>query len=959
MHVIDISCLQRAQATEAHSLIEQVRRIVDQLRTEQKDFRLLWVLDGSDTVKARYEVAALTNEHDFLYLDVKGVSPTLLTPLLARFMVLNNIESWQEIAQAQSLLDKPSLILALDQAGVQYSGRVSQIDAEDKPSLSIVAPYPPVKSGVADYVAAQVAYLKEHYQLVLVRSDDASVGAPDNFPGDVISEAQFTQSPQLQKRVLYHIGNSPAHLQGFRLLDNIPGVVVLHDFFLSDVQQYEDTAILGASVPTYTAMVESHGYQPLLQAASQNKSLNMSAYPCNLNVIERARRVLVHSDYVIRQARHWYGDRIAKRINNVGFAKSVSKQADRLVNKTQLGFAPQDYLVATFGFATPAKSLETIINAWATSNLAHNPQAHLLIVGEFLDERYKTRIERLLALRQNQNIKCLGYVGHQEYLRYLGAVDLAVQLRVQSRGETSAALLDCLAHHVPVIANNHGFVEDLPADAVWKISADPDVSELAAAMDTLHHYPGLADRLTHHAEALLKTANDPAKVAQQLIDHIENTAAHGTYWTKEILAEHVRAIQPPMGLPEQLRLAQAVEANTSAPYLNQILVDITAIARFDLRTGIQRVVRALLWELMSDPPEGYRVEPIYLGHDGVYHYGRQFILHALQMDSARLTDEPISVFAGDIYFGVDLHTTSTVNHAHIYQDWRQRGVKIINVLYDLLPVIAPQWFPADVEPDFSSWVKHIARNSDGVIAISQTVATDLSNWVKEHGIEQQRQAPLDIGWFHLGSDLHASVPSLGLPEDAPQTLSAISQSPSFLMVSTVEPRKGHAQTLAAFESLWAQGHHFNLVIVGKAGWCVENLTCQLRQHPMAGKKLFWLEGISDEYLEQVYPRCSALLAASEGEGFGLPLIEAARHSIPVIARDIPVFREVGGEGAYYFHADTPEQLAQAVIEWHALPLAARPDPAQIKCLSWRDSARQVLRFMNLDFKDEPSTGARA
>ena len=75
---------------------------------------------------------------------------------------------------------------------------------------------------------------------------------------------------------------------------------------------------------------------------------------------------------------------------------------------------------------------------------------------------------------------------------------------------------------------------------------------------------------------------------------------------------------------------------------------------------------------------------------------------------------------------------------------------------------------------------------------------------------------------------------------------------------------------------------------------------KLRHHPELGKRLFWLEGISDEYLEKVYATCVCLIAASEDEGFGLPLIEAARHRIPILARDIPVFREVAGDHASYF-----------------------------------------------------------
>lgn len=958
MYLLDVSCLQSVQPAESAKLVEQIRQLLDELRAENKTVRLLWVLNGVDTLRPRVWLEQLVPDDAYLFFDVDQIAQRWHSELLARFLLAHGVQQWLDLPGGGSVLDRDSIIEATKKAGVGL-GETQELNTicAEKPYLAVIAPYPPERSGVADYVEAQLSYLAAHYRLVLVCNDLATDLPSERFPGIVIGEAEFLASAQFHQRVVYHIGNSPAHLLGFRLLRQIPGVVVMHDFFLSDVQQYVDTAIKGMATPAICHLVESHGYQPLLQSMLENGSVDLSAYPCNLHVLERARKVLVHSDYVLRLTQQWYGAPMLRRFSKIGFAKEQMPQQDRVSAKVRLGYAPDDFLVATFGFATPAKSLETIIHAWSTSGLAKEPQAYLLIVGEFLDARYKTRIDRLIKLRQLTNVRQVGYAEYDDYLNYLGAVDLAIQLRVQSRGETSAALLDCMANHVPLIANNHGFVEDIPNDAVWKIAADPDASELAAAIESFYRNPEVGQSQVRHCESQLRAHHNPAQVASALIQHIEACATHAHCATEEMIGAQVAAST--LALNERLRLAQALANNARLPYYKQILIDITAIARFDLRTGIQRVVRAILWEMMSDPPMGYHVEPIYLGHDGVYHYARQFVMQTLQLQNVSAVDEPIAVSNGDIYLGIDLHTTSTINHAHIYQDWRQRGVKIINVLYDLLPVRAPQWFPDDVEPDFSAWVKHIALNSDGVIAISKTVADDLAAWVKEQGVAAQRQSPLNIGWFHLGSDLHASVPSLGLPENAPEVLAAISQSPSFLMVSTVEPRKGHAQTLAAFETLWAQGHHYNLVIVGKAGWCVEELTRQLRQHPMAGKTLFWLEGISDEYLEQIYPRCSALLSPSEGEGFGLPLIEAARHNIPVIARDIPVFREVGGEGAYYFKADTPDQLAQAIIDWNVLPAHTRPDPAKIKCLSWRDSARQVLHFMNLDFKDAQSPEMRA
>ncbi|OIQ69685.1 GDP-mannose-dependent alpha-(1-2)-phosphatidylinositol mannosyltransferase [mine drainage metagenome] len=169
------------------------------------------------------------------------------------------------------------------------------------------------------------------------------------------------------------------------------------------------------------------------------------------------------------------------------------------------------------------------------------------------------------------------------------------------------------------------------------------------------------------------------------------------------------------------------------------------------------------------------------------------------------------------------------------------------------------------------------------------------------------------------------------------------------MVGTIEPRKGHAQTLAAFELLWAQGMDVNLVIVGKQGWLVDQLVDKLRQHPELNRHLFWLEGISDEYLEKIYAASTCLIAASEGEGFGLPLIEAAQHKKPIIARELPVFREVAGEHAFYFNGLTSKDLADAISAWLTLSQSdMHPKSVGMRYLSWSDSALQLKEQLYLN-----------
>lgn len=960
MYLLDITCLQSVPAQETSALVETIHQTITHLKAAGIAPRYLIRDDIQNFSELRIRLAPSIDPASYLHLDLAELDEPLSSDILVRFMVSHDIRYWSLPAAGATSIPLSTLHKAASQTGVhvgsclgletvsvlqEHPGQ-SMLLPTNKPTLTIVAPFPPVKSGVADYVARQVHYLQQHYQLVLV-DDSAQESLTHLFPGVRVTPRYFLETPDLHQRVLYHLGNSPTHLTALKLLAQVPGLVVLHDFFLSDVQQYEDIILNHKDQATFDELIYSHGYRPLLEVAETHSSINLSDFPCNLRVLEQARKVLVHSRYVMAQAETWYGPRVAQHLAQIGFARDVLPKSNCQSGRKVLGYSPEDYLVGTFGFATPAKCLETLINAWATSKFAHKKNACLIIAGEFLDERYQSRVHQLLELRQCTNVKLVGYLNAEDYELYLSAIDIAVQLRTRSRGETSAALLDCLARGVPVIANNHGFVEDLPEDILWKTKAQPDVSELVAVLE--HLSSGTLMRQTRIDNALeyLRQIFDPNQVAEQLVQEIEATAATGICLTKDAIARRVGRIEPVLSDLQRTKVAQALEYNQPPGYNQHLFMDVTVVARNDLRTGIQRVVRALLREFIISPPEGYRIVPIYLDPEGTYRYAHRFMLKMLGQPLGCLEDQVVQVHANDIYLGIDLHTTTMVRHASVYEEWRKRGVRIINVLYDLLPVRSPQWFPAMVEPDFTAWARHIAQNSDGVLAISRTVAEDFSAWVDEQGINLQRQVPLDIGWFHLGSDLEASVPSTGFPDDAEQVLGRISGAPSFLMVGTVEPRKGHAQTLAAFEQLWAEGNDYNLVIVGKEGWHVEEVAEQLRQNPRLGQQLFWLEGISDEYLEQIYPHCLALIAASEGEGFGLPLIEAARHHIPVIARDIPVFREVGGVGAYFFAADTPEKLATAIQAWLTLAPENRPDPSQIKCQTWKESVLQVRQFIQI------------
>lgn len=375
----------------------------------------------------------------------------------------------------------------------------------------------------------------------------------------------------------------------------------------------------------------------------------------------------------------------------------------------------------------------------------------------------------------------------------------------------------------------------------------------------------------------------------------------------------------------------------------QLLVDVSGIVHHDARTGIQRVVRSILECLLDDPPEGFTVEAIYTHPEKAgYFYAHRAIDAAGHAKLVPL-HEPMEAKKGDVFLGLDFHRETATALSEYYQYLRACGTRVFFVVYDLLPVLYPHYFmPQDAESHMK-WLKTLAQ-ADGLIGISQNVANDIRNWMEKNG--PRRSKPLQIGWFHLGADIENSRPSTGLPQDARSVLAKLSQRPGFLMVGTVEPRKGYAQVLSGFELLWSQGLDANLIIVGKLGWQMDSLAEKMRAHPERGKRFFWLENASDEYLEKIYASASCLIAASAAEGFGLPLIEAAQRELPLIVRDIHVFREVAGDHAFYFSGVEGEAIAEAVGEWLALQSSnMHPSSANLPWKSWSESKDQLLEVI--------------
>lgn len=309
-----------------------------------------------------------------------------------------------------------------------------------------------------------------------------------------------------------------------------------------------------------------------------------------------------------------------------------------------------------------------------------------------------------------------------------------------------------------------------------------------------------------------------------------------------------------------------------------------------------------------------RLPPVWMG------YVAASALRRLAMLPTLVSGRWIRPGAGDILVLLDYDLAA----APAILAARQRGAQVVAVVYDLLPITHPECF-MDASA-VAAWLEWLAGNTDHLLGISH----DVEDAIRRRWPDRARPP----GHFLLGADFApagATVPS--------SRLAPMLSAPCFLMVGTLEPRKGHGEVLDAFEVLWARGGSGRLLIVGREGWLVDGLIRRLRNHAELGRRLHWFNDVGDTELSAAYQHATALIAASRGEGFGLPLVEAQLAGLPVIATDIPVFREVGGPAVRFY---PPGDIPRLVELLEACSASPPPRLAGFRWRSWQEAAADFM-----------------
>ncbi|GHA85663.1 glycosyltransferase [Cognatilysobacter bugurensis] len=796
--------------------------------------------------------------------------------------------------------------------------------------VALVTPLPPERTGIADYVMELLPALRARMDIDLYTTAplEALKGEPELHFARPWTElaARANQYDQ----VIYQVGNSPFHSHMLELLEHVPGVVVLHDFFLSSLLAYLDR-IEGWKGLFAAELERSHG-----RTACQN--LNEEAgwleavrrWPASRRIFDHADAVIVHSAHAAGLVRSFYPAVAAAPVLHVPMpqAARVVDDARRQAARRSLAIDDGVCLVVSFGFLADTKLNLEVLDAFAEPTLRER-NIRLVFVGEPDGGAYgqacRDRIEQH-PLRDR--IRITGFASSEEYETYLRAADIAVQLRGKSRGETSKSVLDCMSHGVAVIVNDYASFAELPDTAVVKLPAVPTPIDIASRILSLVDTPVERGAQGSAGYGYVARFHAPEVAAA----YYESATRRSIEQRREANGERV-ADALAAAIAEASDAAQAASAvehalHVAATYRAPMLfVDISDVVQQDHGTGIHRVVRNLTRQLVLHEGPGLRCLPVALDTEARLAPAEDYAQSRLRLPASHCS-AAFQPAAGDVLFLLDSSWSAPERFLPSIDAMRNAGGRCVAMVYDLIPLRYPGYCAEFMPAVFEAWLRFVALHCDGLICISRAVADDVAHWIRTEGVAHRPR--LRIGHVPLGCDIvefgGGAAAIASAVEDA---MGARGQ--AVLMVGTLEPRKRHDLVLDAFDRLWQEGDPRTLVIIGKRGWNVDALVRRIHAHPRFGTQLFWLQGLSDADITYAYRTAERVVQASDAEGFGLPLIEAAALGAPVLASDLPVFREVAAAETDFFTPGSADDLLRAL----RLPPQS---PGQPTLTSWAESA---------------------
>ena len=366
-------------------------------------------------------------------------------------------------------------------------------------NISVITPWPPQHTGIADYAYDLVSGLYMSGMNLSVWTDCDN---PIPITGLNIYKVDKNNLPDLSQSeiILYQMGNNTHfHLYMIELIKKYGGIVHLHDIVLHHLMAWLTWG--RGDVPSYLALIEKW-YGSIIRKACEdllNKSVTpwdseiVTEIPLFQEVIQYADACIIHSYFAQKK--------IQQSFPYIKMYKIDQIYKDNVPSSNNL---PKSdiFKIGIFGGIDPQKRVDICIEAFADLVRVNN-NSELHIVGK-IDKRCKSLLTLPKRLGINNNVIFHHRVNDDKFHALLSTMDLLIALRYPTMGETSAIVMRAMQKGIPVIVNRIGWYGELP-DFVDKIDIKGNMK--ASLLDFLLCYSD-HDYLHKKKETFIKYANE-------------------------------------------------------------------------------------------------------------------------------------------------------------------------------------------------------------------------------------------------------------------------------------------------------------------------------------------------------------------------------------------------------------------------------------------------------------------
>jgi len=283
-----------------------------------------------------------------------------------------------------------------------------------------------------------------------------------------------------------------------------------------------------------------------------------------------------------------------------------------------------------------------------------------------------------------------------------------------------------------------------------------------------------------------------------------------------------------------------------------------------------------------------------------------------------------------------LNPDAVIEMAHFGPFNIKRSAKRVTVIHDLTPILFPKFHPFSSVLFHKLLLKRVLKNADHIITNSKNSKYDIC---KAYPFAHDKVTPIPLGVDQVDSRSKEDDSSHSFKED---------ERPYFLNVGTIEPRKNLELLINAFNKFKVNDDSkTELIIVGKKGWKYQSIEKALLNSPY--NEYIIVKGyVNKAELNTLYSRAKAFIYPSYYEGFGLPLLEAMQHGVPVLSSDSSSLPEVGGDIALYFSSS--EELSSLMNKCITLSDSERIDLKRrgknhASKFAWEKTAEKTIQLL--------------